>query len=375
MPKYDSKNITNLADDLAKRRTRVTSLPAVLYIESVYGCPYSCVMCEVRELKARLISKELLKKVEPLYPHLYMLGIHGDGEPLLGNDIDYFIDAARKNNIILHMNSTGFFLSPDLIERLIKGTKLSIRFSIHAGTNKTYARIMGHDLDKVKANIKYLIERNSLIGDRDNEFWCSFIVMKENIDEIPAFLHMADKIGIKQVRFMKLYANRFTIKGVIRKEEGFKFYHSEQFNNKIKSEFLKRLPEIKNLARNLGITIEPGDLEYECHKRPLIDSVVIQKIFKKFWPIEPAGFCVAPWVGGCVLKQNGEIWLCCGLHYVIGNLFRQDFDEIWNSVKMQIIRKEFKKKRLLKYCRGCRTVRLEEYPKAVLKEFKERLIL
>jgi radical SAM protein with 4Fe4S-binding SPASM domain len=302
-----------------------------------------------------------------------MLAIHGDGEPLLGDDIDYYINVARENNIVLHMNSTGFFLNPDLTERFLRGSKLSIRFSIHAGSNQTYAKIMRHDFDTVKKKIKYLIDKNVEIGDTNNEFWFSYIVMKENIDEIPEFLYLANQLGIRQVRFMKLNPNRFTIRGVYRKEENFKFYHSEQFNEKIKKEFLKRLPDIKSLAKKLSISIEPGDLDFECRKTYLIDNVIIQRIFRKFWSIKPKGSCIAPWVGGCVIAQSGNVSICCASPYIIGNLFQHSFEEIWNSAKMQSVRQAFRSGKLLKSCYNCRTVRLEEYPKFVLREFKDKL--
>jgi radical SAM protein with 4Fe4S-binding SPASM domain len=303
------------------------------------------------------------------------LSIHGGGEPLLGEQIDYFINVARENNIMLHMNSTGFFLRPELSEKLLRWAKLSIRFSIHAGKNKTYAKIMGHDLEEVKNNIKYLIQRNSEIGNKDNEFWFSYIVMKENINEITDFLRLANELGIRQVRFMKLTPNRLTIKGVLRKEDGFKFRHCEQFNSEIKKEFIRILPQIKDLARQLNINIEPGDLEFECAKVGFIDNAIAQQVFRKIWPVDPEGFCIAPWIGGCVINQNGDVYLCCGMPCIIGNLFRQDFEEIWNSARMQGIRRRFMAGYLLKDCRGCRTVRLEEYPRIVAKEFKERLVL
>jgi len=374
MPKPDSINIINLASDLAQKRITVNSLPAILYVESVYGCPYSCIMCEVRESKPHLISDELLKKLEPLYPHLYMLAIHGDGEPLLGKDIDYYINVAQENNIVLHMNSTGFFLNPDLAERLLKGNKLSIRFSIHASTDATYAKIMGHDFEMVKKNIKYIVERNAVIGDKDNEFWFSYIVMKENIAEIPDFLHLASQLGIKQVRFMRLVPNRYTIRGVLRKKENFKFYYNEQFNNKIKEDFLKKLPEIKNLAKNLGISIEPGDLEPACSNMHLFDNVLVEKIWGKLSPIRHKGFCIAPWVGGCIIKQSGDVVLCCSASYSIGNLFQNNFNEIWNSSKIQSIRRKFRLGYLPKVCDSCQAVILESYPKTVFREFKDKLI-
>jgi len=375
MPKEDSKNIFTLADDLKQRSPLVNSLPAAIYVESVSGCPYSCIMCDVKESKPKLISGELLRKLEPVYPHLYLMGIHGDGEPLLGNDIDYFIETASVNNIVLHMNSTGFYLTPELTQRLLKCPVLSIRFSLHAARPRTYEKIMRHDLEVVKRNIAYLVKKSLEIGAKDNEFWLSFIVMKENLDEIADFLYLAREIGIKQVRLMRLLPNRFTIRGVYDKKNDFIFNHDEQFSRRIKLEFLERLPRIRALAKTLGISIEGGDMEFECQNIPFFDTALIRKAADKFLPKRRKGFCLAPWLGGCVVKQSGQVQLCCNSGLVIGNLFKQDFAEIWNSVIMQNVRKAFCSGYLFRGCGNCRSVRLEEYPRLVYSEFKDKLSL
>jgi len=372
MARPDSDNIAKLYTDLKERRIEVSSLPVVLYVESVYGCPYCCVMCEVRETMPRPISRHLLERLEPLYPHLFMLAIHGDGEPLLGKEIDYYIGVARDNNIVLHMNTTGFFLLPDLIDKLLQVT-LSIRFSVHAGTEMTYKKIMGHDLAIVKENIRRLIKRNSEIGNSNNEFWLSFIVMKENIGEIPAFMTLAHEIGIRHVRFMRLYANRYTLKGVTKPNSSFTFYHSRQYNPAVRKEFLRMLPEIRGLAQKFQVTVEAGDLFGGGCDDHSGGNDIVQKVIKKLRLGRITGDCAAPWVGGCFVRYTGDVFFCCSTPYVIGNLFKDDFLTIWNSRKTRRAREIFRKKMLMGSCGSCRTIRLEEYPAIVSEEFRKRL--
>ena len=123
----------------------------------------------------------MLDRVSPYFQYLEILGIHLYGEPLLSRNIDYFIEATRTNDCFLHMNSTGFLLRPKLADRLL-ATKLHIIFSIHAGTSASYRKIMGQDLQRVIDNISYLTEKSARSGSPDNEFWFSYIVVKETVN-------------------------------------------------------------------------------------------------------------------------------------------------------------------------------------------------
>jgi MoaA/NifB/PqqE/SkfB family radical SAM enzyme len=162
-------------------------------------------MCPEHYTKPQNISEDLLRKIEPYFNNLKVLGIHGGGEPLLGN-IGYFVEQSIKHSFVLHMNTTGFFLSKKISDMLLK-TKLSIKFSIHAGKPDTYRKIMGQDFEKVLENIAYLVKKDRE-ENKNSDFGFSFIVMKENIDEIEDFLKIAHKSGVENVRFMRLKPNQ-----------------------------------------------------------------------------------------------------------------------------------------------------------------------
>ncbi len=78
---------------------------------------------------------DLLKKIEPCFKDLEVMAVHGEGEPLMG-DIKYYVEQSAYHDFVLHMNTTGFLLSRKLADLLLK-TRLSIRFSIHAGRPET----------------------------------------------------------------------------------------------------------------------------------------------------------------------------------------------------------------------------------------------
>ena len=364
------QNNSRLLQDFSRRTAVTNSFPAVMYIEATKGCPYTCIMCNVPEKYGRKsvdIEQGLLDKVSPYFKYLELLAIHGNGEPLLSRNMDFFIRASLDHNFFLHMNTTGFFLNRHLADRLC-AAKLSIRFSIHAGTEESYQRIMGDNFDLVMRNISYLIEKNRQVGIGESDFWFSFIVMKENINEIEDFLRLSNRVGITKVRFMALNPRKKTIKGARRDELDFNFNHFEQINGKVTAIFLDRLPKIKDLARELGITIESGSMEAMARLRApakVFANHLFQKVFpgKSVFPlVKRRGACMAPWTGQVHVHQDGDVQLCCSTNYSLGNLYDKDFGEIWNDYKMRDIRSDFSKGMFPRACGYCRGIGPNEYP-------------
>ncbi|MGB5706870.1 MAG: SPASM domain-containing protein, partial [Arenicellales bacterium] len=267
----------------------------------------------------------------------------------------------------LHMNTTGFFLNRRVSDKLC-AARLSIRFSIHAGTNETYKKIMGKDFERVIRNVSYLIDKSRQVGNPESDFWFSFIVMKENLDEIEDFLLIADQLGITKVRFMALNPSRKTVLGARREELDFDFNYFEQFNSETKAAFLERLPLIEDRARKLGITIEVGSMESAANidaSWKMVANAGFARVFpeKSVFPLlKRSGDCMAPWTGQARVFQNGDVNLCCSTNYSLGNLFEKSFDQIWNDKKVRTIRRSFARGFFPRVCGYCNGIGPAEYP-------------
>lgn len=338
--------------------------PPVIFLETVRGCPHSCAMCDWGRTKVQRIGASLVDKLEPYFRDLEVLAVHGLGEPLLG-DMEYFVEQSVKNQFVLHMNTSGFLLTKRLSD-LLSRTRLSIRFSVHAGTQQTYNRIMGHDLTRVKENVSYLLDRAGTSG-FPSDFWFSYLVMNENIGEIEEFLHIAHDCGIKSVRFMRPKPNWNTLRGVKLPDRDFRFYYFQQFNKNVLSRFKRSLPTYQALCGELGLRIEAADLLVTgSNHRPVLESMnnVILALFgNKLFPLAKIpGFCLAPWLGELVIDLQGNVRLCCSTNYSLGNLNESSLLEIWNSPKMKDIRAAFARGFNPKACSYCQGFALSNYP-------------
>lgn len=342
----------------------VRHTPSVIHVGAVSGCPLSCAMCTLGSTKPQKMSKNILSKIEPYYENLEMMSITGSGEPLFA-DIDYFVEKSLENNFVLHMNTSAYYLTQSIADKLLK-SNLSIRFSIHAGSNATYKKIMGKTLDRIKENIKYLT-LSSKTKNKNDDFWFSYIVIKENIDEIEDFLAMAHVCGIKSIRFMHLLPNPQTKKGKMHNERNYFFKYSEQFNDQVVNTFKQRLSGYKKMADEFGIKIELGSMDYmKTRDYPIKDKLngLSKRILKNYvFPIiRNKGTCVAPWLGQLRISQNGDVRLCCGTPFIVGNIENSTIFDIWNSTRLKRIRKSFGNGFLPKICGYCRGFSISNYP-------------
>ncbi|MFA6636940.1 MAG: radical SAM protein [Candidatus Omnitrophota bacterium] len=358
------KNYTVLLDEFKHRKINLTAGPACFYIESVQGCPYSCAMCPTRFTKPQKVSDDLLKRIEPSFKELEILAIHGSGEPLLG-DISYFVDQSLKHDFIVHMNTTGFFLTKTIADTLLKA-RLSIRFSIHAGKSDTYKKIMGNKFEKALENIAYLVRKNRE-NDRNADLWFSFIVMKENLHEIDEFLKIAHDIGVERVRFMKLEPNSQSLRGIQMPDRAFKFNYFEQWNSTVAKEFFKSLPHYKKLASDLNIKIVFEPIEFSARRLHFVKNRINMATQRRFgvalFPLmQRRGICAAPWLGQLIIRQNGDVALCCGLPHSLGNIKHSTLREIWNSEEIKKVRESFRNNRFPRICRYCRGMAFTTYP-------------
>jgi MoaA/NifB/PqqE/SkfB family radical SAM enzyme len=346
-----------------QRAVVLEETPAVIHLESVKGCPYSCAMCHFRHTKPRRVSQELLDKIEPYYDKLEVLAIHGLGEPLL-SDLDYLVEKAVNHNFVLHMNTTAFFMTHKISDLLLRA-RLSIRFSIHSGKPKTYQRLMGHDFHRVRENISYLLDRAKDLGDR-NDFWCSFLVMKENIEEIEDFLFLIHSLGINNIRFMHLNPNWYTLWGV-RMAPDFTFKYLEQTNKSVVNTFRRRLPRYREIAGELGVNIRYGNMPSRVvaayNLKRLVNEATSFLAGKRLFPLfKGKGSCLAPWFGQLIIRDTGWVKLCCAANCWLGNLHRESLEEIWNSKRMQRVREVFQAGYLPRICGYCQGFSFGNYP-------------
>jgi MoaA/NifB/PqqE/SkfB family radical SAM enzyme len=64
-------------------------------------------------------------------------------------------------------------------------------------------------------------------------------------------------------------------------------------------------------------------------------------------------FCNEPWLGVLAVEVDQDVTFCpCYLKMHLGNLREQSLEELWNAPKLVSLRRDFRKGRLPRACRG-----------------------
>ena len=209
-----------------------------------------------------------------------------NNEPLLVPNFVEYVKAAKDAGLIdIMLLTNATLLNEKVSEKLIESGLTWISFSLDAATPETYEIMRGANLSKTVANIEYFLK---LKKNRNLELpitRVNFVKSKMNEKDLPAFKkYWEDKVDIvnEQGILNVMYASR----------DGNSI---EKFDNELRNavQRKKSVPECAYPYQRLSI------------------------------------------------RNNGDIIPCCSFfssNFVIGNIYKDDIYELWNSDKMENIR-------------------------------------
>jgi radical SAM protein with 4Fe4S-binding SPASM domain len=260
------------------------------------------------------------KRIISKLPTLKRVLLQGQGEPFLNKELLKMINFAAKRNIAVSTCTNATLLNAKIAELLCFSGLSKLAISLDSHNKKTYEYIRGGaDFNRVINNIKDLIKlrdkfnRNLLIS-------FQVTLMKNNISNLHKYLIFAHRFGIQQVTFQR-----------IQSMESFK----RKYPMSLKDEMLMReeLPNfgiLRDKADKMGINVK-------------IDEGLI---------------CDWPW-HGVYVTWEGYITPCCVIldyEYYLGNIFVENFDDIWNGEKYAMFRHALLRGEKPVQCSGCRRI-------------------
>ena len=165
-----------------------------------------------------------------------------------------------------------------------------------------------------------------------------FTAMKANLDELPAFVRLAARIGVPEVYVQRLVYN------------GHGMAVADQSLHRTLHEREQQLiEEAGELARTFQIAFKASGLTTP------MESLEGTELGKRPW-----SGCQRPWTLSYV-TANGNVLPCCiapwtAKNYrgaLLGNAFTDDFSTIWNGERYQQFRETFESDVAPDPCRGC----------------------
>ena len=305
----------------------VVFLPYIIYIETNNNCNYKCLYCQVPrwDKKDVYLNKVFFARILAQLPSLTMIRLQGIGEPLLNKEFLDMLKLGEEKGIAMSFFSNGSLCKEKTAELLAGLNNTFVVFSVDGATAETFEKIrVGGNFQEVKENIGNLVRLRGRRKQPRISIWA--VITKENIQEVPQIVILAKELGVDSVRLQPFLNDwgKSEIKQDIDKSR-LDIYSKDTS---------KQILSAKSLARKNRIKLEV------CR-----DSFM--SAGKK---------CPWPW-GSAYISASGDVIPCCMLAdsdtVKMGNLFEEDFAQVWYSDKYHDFRKRIREYNLPDYCRHC----------------------
>lgn len=163
-------------------------IPKNALIELSNLCNHECIFCANSKMtrKRGEINKDFLYKIlKELYESgVREVGFYATGEPFVNKHIFEYIQKAKEIGFdYIYITTNGALLNKETIIKTIISGLDSIKFSINAGTEKTYKIMHGKDdFNKVIDNVRFISEYRSAMN-CDFKIYVSYVVTPQNVSE------------------------------------------------------------------------------------------------------------------------------------------------------------------------------------------------
>jgi MoaA/NifB/PqqE/SkfB family radical SAM enzyme len=322
------RNILRFFISNTKKSLIIKNKPVTAQVESTSQCNLKCKMCMRDKTGTPIgnLSFENFKKILDKLDCLFKISISGQGEPFLNPELFKMINYANKKGVVVNINSNGTLLNDEIIEKICKSNIGEMGISIDSTKKEKYEKIRrGANFDELIKNMKKLTseldrkKKNTIIT-------MTPIIFKDNIDELPEFVILAKKLGVRKIAFQTLQTKEDYIKSY---DKGMK---SQIVKNRIEK-LTQKIKEAKELADKYKITF----------------------IFDE----EKSPGCIWPW-RGIYITWNGNVTPCCKIldynNPRFGNILEENFWSVWNGKEYQRIRELLRNRKVPLCCKGCNRV-------------------
>ena len=330
------KSPLRLFNDLGMRLSYFLNLkyvpfqPSSIDIEPVNSCNFRCPHCQVTYWD-KVVSHIQIPAFEMILnqlPLLIWVKLQGMGEPMLNRDLFSMLELGEKRNIHMQFTTNGSLLKGDVARQISKLKNTSIHFSIDGASAEVFQSIrVGSRFDIVCENIKNFA---ALVEDPNQLRMSAWMVLtKKNVHEAKDVVRLVKQLGIN-VLTLQPFLNNWGKEDITQRVDQIKLDPKPILSE----EAYDSLDEVEKAARQEGVDLKvfKGDFYSESRKCS--------------WPWRSAYICANGDVVPCAILADSDT-------VKMGNIYEQEFKEIWNSNKYQLFRERHIRHELPKYCQHC----------------------
>jgi len=314
--------------------------PVLVEFDTSNACNHSCYFCisgyiHLPESKGlptfnrSMLSEKLMLSTCQDFINMGVRAVNwtGGGEPTANPALSKCVKLLGQNDVKMGMFTNGTLIHrfPELLDTLVENMTW-IRFSVDAGTEKTYNDIRRTTAGKDDWNMM-LSNLNKIIDAKDNyeesvskdpfdfqrklgpDIGVGMVITPDNYWEIINFAETFLEYDISYCQFKPEIVNRER-EGGIQRDIDFWYEHVE--------------PRIKVAKDILGDKFQMNGYKLSDLQH---DPSILGRTYKK---------CLGSQIQPCV-GADGEVYVCCNhrgyKEYSYGNLNEKSFKDIWNDIE------------------------------------------
>jgi radical SAM protein with 4Fe4S-binding SPASM domain len=309
-----SKLLSSYYASRVSGRPAHAGMPLSISVEPTTSCNLRCPECPsgLRSFTrpTGMLKQELFESViDQLAPSLSYLIFYFQGEPYLHPSLLDMVRFASSKKIYTATSTNAHYLNDEAAKKTVQSGLDRLIISIDGTSQETYASYrIGGKLDKVIEGTKNVIKWKRALKSKTPHVIFQFLVVKPNEHQVEEVKNLATELGVDEVALKT----------------------AQIYDYKSGSDLIPSIDQYSRYRKK-------QDGTYEI-KNELLDH------------------CWKMW-HSCVITWDGKVVPCCfdkDAHYVLGDLNKNTFKEIWQGEKYQDFRASLLRSRSeIEMCKNC----------------------
>ena len=292
----------------------IHGLPISISVEPTTSCNLRCPECPsgLRSFTrpTGMLAQPLFQQIiDQLAPTLSYLTFYFQGEPYLHPQFLPMVDYASRQGIYTATSTNAHYLKDDVARMTVESGLDRLIISVDGTTQQTYESYrVGGSLERVVEGTRNIIAWKKKLKSKTPHVVFQFLVVKPNEHQLPDVYKLAAALGVDQV--------------VLKTAQIYDYQHGSDL-----------IPTQEQYAR--------------YRKNPDGTYSIKNKLLNHCWKM---------WQS-CVITWDGKVVPCCfdkDAHFVLGDLNKNSFAEIWNGDPYNQFRTSLLRSRNeIEMCKNC----------------------
>lgn len=306
------------------RKPFVPGAPFLVVWDITTQCNLQCKHCysDSGKKKTNELSTDQAKNVidildEQSVPIISFSG----GEPLVRDDIFELTRYATDKGIYVGIATNGTLITNNIAQKMKDAGVKFVQISIDGASSESHDPFRGLPgmLEKAIEGVKNCVKQDFFVN-------IATVATKNNLSEIPDIIRLCDELNVKWFmiyNFVPVGRGKSVVTTDLdpsQREEILTYLYKVLKEDEIDVDLLSTAPQFARVA-----------LEHEYYKDEktvpthFLNSIYSEKLFQ-----------LAEFIGGCgcgrfycALRSNGDIEPCVFFSLTVGNIFDNDFSELW----------------------------------------------